>query len=185
MGAGSGGDQLQRAAAPIATGRAFLEDHTALHNAGLASSAARGDRRHEEKNWHEDEKAGADGERELAPSVDPPHPHKGSLMSGPDRPESAACGHPVSRRAALKRRTSAISTGLRSTAWPEAQTRATPTRQSRAVNIGENVHVDRTQPQRVDETCYIWDRAGHLVTRGLQLAGIRLNGTTPTPEAAK
>jgi hypothetical protein len=55
--------------------------------------------------------------------------------------------------------------------------------QSRAVNVGENLHVDRTQPHRVDETCCIWDRAGHLVTHGSQLAGIRLKGTTSTPEA--
>ena len=28
--------------------------------------------------------------------------------------------------------------------------------------------------QRVDESCYVWDRAGRLVAQGHQLAGVRL-----------
>jgi hypothetical protein len=28
--------------------------------------------------------------------------------------------------------------------------------------------------QRVDESCYIWDRTGRLVAQGRQLAGVRL-----------
>ena len=28
--------------------------------------------------------------------------------------------------------------------------------------------------QRVDESCHVWDSAGHLVAHGTQLAGIRL-----------
>jgi hypothetical protein len=30
------------------------------------------------------------------------------------------------------------------------------------------------EEQRVDESCYIWDREGRLVAQGRQLAGVRL-----------
>jgi hypothetical protein len=33
--------------------------------------------------------------------------------------------------------------------------------------------------QRVDEACFVWDRAGRLVASGGQLASIRLGGASP------